>query len=178
MRRIPAPAWAFSWALLATMMVPLDGAFAATEMSAAHGTTGTAQLLDVPVSSLPIHPQAPQIENPYAGDKTAVQRGEELFSAMNCIGCHAPEGGGGMGPPLSDSQWIYGGQPAQIYLSIMQGRPNGMPAWGGTLPSQSIWELVTYIETLHKPKSAYEQQTPLTGSSESGEKPPGEDKGQ
>ena len=174
MRRIPARA--FSWALLTAMMVPFGGALAATEMSAAHGTTGTAQLLDVPVSSLPIHPQAAQIKNPYAGDKAAVQKGKELFSAMNCIGCHAPEGGGGMGPSLSDSQWIYGGQPAQIYLSIMQGRPNGMPAWGGTLPSQSIWELVTYIETLHKPKFAYEQQTELTGSSASGKKlPPEED---
>lgn len=75
-----------------------------------------------------------------------------------------------MGPALSDNQWIYGGKPAQIYLSIMQGRPKGMPAWGGTLSSQAIWSLVAYVETLHKPSSAYETQTKLTGPSESGDK--------
>lgn len=157
MRRIPS--WAFAWPLWAAVLMPLGGAVAATKMSAAANVTPRAQqLLDVPVSSIAIHSQAPNIKNPYAGNKSAVQKGKELFHGMNCVGCHAPEGGGGMGPALSDNQWIYGGKPAQIYLSIRQGRPNGMPAWGGTLPSQSIWELVTYIETLHESSSAHEQQ--------------------
>lgn len=54
-----------------------------------------------------------------------------------------------MGPPLSDDEWIYGGEPAQIYLSIMHGRGGGMPAWASMLPRQVAWELVAYIETLN-----------------------------
>lgn len=90
----------------------------------------------------------PGIENPYAGDADAIAAGERHFAAFNCAGCHAPLGGGGMGPPLSDDEWIYGSEPAQIYLTIMHGRPAGMPAWGSMLPAKTVWELVAYIETL------------------------------
>ena len=40
----------------------------------------------------------------------------------------------GMGPALSEGQFIYGSSPANLFLSIYQGRPNGMPAWGEILP--------------------------------------------
>lgn len=90
----------------------------------------------------------PGVENPYAGDAAAIAAGERHFAAFNCAGCHAPLGGGGMGPPLSDSEWIYGDEPAQIYLTIVHGRPEGMPAFGSMLPGRTVWELVAYIETL------------------------------
>ena len=107
------------------------------------------QLLDTPVTDLQISPSK-DIKNPYAGNIGAIGRGKSLFTTMNCVGCHAPKAGGGMGPPLSDNVWIYGDKPADIYLTIAQGRPNGMPAWGGKLPPQAIWSLVTYIRTLSK----------------------------
>src|SRR3569833_1388956 len=50
-----------------------------------------------------------------------------------------------MGPALSNNTFIYGSQPENIFHSIYQGRPNGMPAWGGVLPDSVIWDLVTYI---------------------------------
>ncbi|HYE33817.1 c-type cytochrome [Methylocaldum sp.] len=110
------------------------------------------QLLEVPISGNPIISRTkPVIENPYAGDPNAIVQGRKLFDSMNCSGCHAPLGGGGMGPPLSDAEWIYGGESAAIYLSIVQGRPNGMPAWSRALPPQSIWQLVAYIRTLGEP---------------------------
>lgn len=90
----------------------------------------------------------PGIENPYSGDPDAIAAGERHFNAFNCSGCHAPLGGGGMGPPLSDDQWIHGDEPAQIYLTIVHGRPEGMPAFGSMLPRRTVWELVAYIETL------------------------------
>jgi cytochrome c oxidase cbb3-type subunit III len=90
----------------------------------------------------------PNIQNPFAGDPEAIAAGERHFAAFNCAGCHAPLGGGGMGPPLSDAEWIYGSEPAQIYLSIVQGRAQGMPAFGSMLPGQTVWELVAYIKTL------------------------------
>jgi cytochrome c oxidase cbb3-type subunit 3 len=90
----------------------------------------------------------PQIDNPMRGEAEAIAAGERHFNAFNCSGCHAPLGGGGMGPPLSDYEWIYGDAPAQIFLTIMHGRPQGMPAFGSMLPEQTVWELDAYIETL------------------------------
>ena len=90
----------------------------------------------------------PAIENPYRGDANAIEAGERHFNAFNCSGCHAPLGGGGMGPPLSDGEWIHGDDPAAWYLVIMHGAPEGMPAFGSMLPRRAVWELIAYIETL------------------------------
>ncbi|CCD94260.1 FixP1 Di-heme cytochrome c (fragment) [Bradyrhizobium sp. ORS 375] len=87
----------------------------------------------------------PELKNPAAGDPQSAERGMNAFISMNCVGCHAPNGGGGMGPALSNNVFIYGSSPANIYLSIYQGRPNGMPAWGAMLPDSMIWDLVSYI---------------------------------
>jgi cytochrome c oxidase cbb3-type subunit 3 len=83
-----------------------------------------------------------------ANDPQALQRGMTYFTQFNCNGCHADNGGGGMGPALSNIIFIYGSQPENIYLSIFQGRPNGMPAWGAALPDSVIWDLVTYIGSI------------------------------
>ena len=109
-------------------------------------------LLKVPVSGLsPGSVQVqPDIQNPVAGDPEAVNRGQNDFNQFNCVGCHAPNGAGGMGPALSNHKFIYGSEPAQIYLSILQGRPNGMPAWNNTLPETVIWDLVAYIKSISK----------------------------
>jgi cytochrome c oxidase cbb3-type subunit 3 len=111
---------------------------------------GPGQMIRVPVGGTHIPRQSPteQVSNPYEGNSDAIAQGRALFHSMNCVGCHAPEGGGGMGPPLSDKAWIYGGDPGQIYMTIMQGRPNGMPSFANALPSDSIWKLVAYVRTL------------------------------
>ena len=84
-----------------------------------------------------------------------LSEGKRLFTAFNCTGCHG-HGGGGSGPALMDDRWIYGGEIDQIYLTIVQGRPNGMPAFGGKIPSQQIWQLAGYVRSLggHGPKAA------------------------
>lgn len=86
-------------------------------------------------------------EGPYDDKAWAASEGKRLFAQMNCSGCHA-NGGGGMGPPLMDDEWIYGSNPEQIFSTIAEGRPNGMPAWKYTLSNQQIWELVSYIRSL------------------------------
>ena len=86
--------------------------------------------------------------NPLANDPTAARDGEQLYGSMNCAGCHGARGGGGIGPPFADDDWIYGGEPGQIFASIAQGRPNGMPSFGGRLPSESIWRIVSFVESL------------------------------
>jgi cytochrome c oxidase cbb3-type subunit 3 len=91
---------------------------------------------------------ASAVQNPYAGDPSALEQGRQLFIQMNCYGCHGGRGGGGMGPSLRDQTWIYGNTPADIFDSISQGRAKGMPAWGTQLPPDVIWKLVTYIQSL------------------------------
>ncbi|HEV2594743.1 MAG TPA: c-type cytochrome [Sphingomicrobium sp.] len=86
--------------------------------------------------------------NPLEQDAGAVEEGHRLFDKMNCAGCHGYTAKGGMGPDLTDAHWRYGGTPVQIFKSIYEGRPQGMPAWGRALPQRSIWELTRYIESL------------------------------
>lgn len=119
-----------------------------TQAAARGGMPSAEELITAPVSALQIMPAGAPIKNPYAGDKESIAAGKFLFSTMNCVGCHAPEAGGGMGPALTDNAWVYGDQPADIYLTITHGRPNGMPAYGTALPARSIWNLVSYVETL------------------------------
>jgi cytochrome c oxidase cbb3-type subunit 3 len=87
------------------------------------------------------------LANPYENNAFAITEGQRLFGWYNCAGCHA-NGGGGMGPPLMDDRWIYGSAPENIYMTIVQGRPNGMPSFAGRIPAQQVWQLVAYVRSL------------------------------
>jgi len=120
-----------------------------TDSSNTGTTISPAQLLNVPVSGLtPGAVEARPKLNPPPADEKAAQRGMDDFASFNCVGCHMGNGGGGMGPALSNRAFIYGSSPENIFLSIYQGRPNGMPAWGTVLPEDTIWDLVAYIKNL------------------------------
>src|SRR5689334_47998 len=56
-----------------------------------------------------------EVQNPYEGNYDAMNQGKRLFSWYNCAGCHSSGGGGGIGPPLIDSFWIYGNKPGNIF---------------------------------------------------------------
>jgi len=86
-------------------------------------------------------------EGPYGDNAYALNEGKQLFAAFNCLGCHS-HGGGGIGPPLMDSAWIYGFEPANIYATIADGRPNGMPSFKNRITPHQIWELVAYVRSL------------------------------
>jgi cytochrome c oxidase cbb3-type subunit 3 len=83
----------------------------------------------------------------YKNNAEAVSQGQLYFAWMNCSGCHA-NGGGGMGPALIDDKWIYGSAPENIYATIVQGRPNGMPSFAGKIPTAQVWQIVTYVRSL------------------------------
>ncbi|MFL6697078.1 MAG: c-type cytochrome [Vitreoscilla sp.] len=96
-------------------------------------------------------PGAPaQPNTPYKveGNAYAVSQGKRLFRWYNCSGCHGTGGGGDWGPPLSDDKWIYGSHPQDIYASIVQGRPAGMPSFGTHLPEDQVWDLVAYVRSI------------------------------
>lgn len=88
------------------------------------------------------------LPNPFAGQPEAVKEGQLLFNKMNCAGCHNYDGTGGMGPNLTDKYWRYGGTPVSIYKTLWEGRPQGMPAWSGALPPDSLWKVVAFVESL------------------------------
>jgi cytochrome c oxidase cbb3-type subunit III len=89
---------------------------------------------------------------PYYDNAEAVVTGMRLYQQMNCGGCHF-NGGGGIGPALMDETWIYGGRLDQIYNTIYQGRPNGMPAWRGKLGDQQIWQIAAYVRSMSLPET-------------------------
>ena len=93
-------------------------------------------------------PQGALPANPMAADAAKAQAGGQLFTAMNCDGCHGGGGSGWVGPSLADGRWRYGGSDPEIFDSIYYGRPKGMPAFGGRLGTDGVWTLVTYLKSL------------------------------
>lgn len=99
------------------------------------------QIPSVQAGGGPHQPEPPlQEEN----NAYAVSQGKELFTNFNCSTCHA-NGGGDIGPPLIDAKWRYGSAPRQIYASIVEGRPNGMPSFGQHITNAQVWEIVAYV---------------------------------
>jgi cytochrome c oxidase cbb3-type subunit 3 len=92
-------------------------------------------------------PAIPPTENPDEQNAYAVSEGKRLYDAYNCSGCHF-HGGGGIGPPLMDDQWVYGGDPANIFSTIVEGRPNGMPSFRGKINDAQVWELAAYVRSM------------------------------
>ena len=109
-----------------------------------------ANIIQVPlVNNIPGAVSLPKIKNPMASDADSAQRGMKYFESMNCVGCHAANGAGGMGPTLSDSTTFkFGSDPGRLYTVISHGAPLGMPAWGSVLPNNVIWDIVSYIENI------------------------------
>ena len=94
-------------------------------------------------------PRGVTLKNPYAGNATAIATGAKLFISYNCLDCHGAEGSGAMGPSLADRRWHFGGEDSELFESIYQGRPDGMPAWGSVIAPDQIWMLVSYVKSLN-----------------------------
>jgi cytochrome c oxidase cbb3-type subunit III len=86
-------------------------------------------------------------DSPYDENAYAVNQGKRLFRWYNCNGCHSM-GGGGIGPPLMDSEWKYGSEPQNIFATIMRGRPEGMPSFGGHISEDQVWQIVAYVRSM------------------------------
>lgn len=86
-------------------------------------------------------------ESPYDRNAYAASEGKRLYNQYNCTGCHF-QGGGGIGPPLMDQEWSYGSEPENIYASIVEGRPNGMPSFRNRIVPQQVWQIVAYVRSM------------------------------
>jgi cytochrome c oxidase cbb3-type subunit 3 len=105
----------------------------------------------------PLPPQAAA----YDGVPAQIAAGRQYFVWYNCNGCHF-NGGGGTGPALMDDKWIYGGRIDQIYHSIADGRPNGMPTWRDKIPAGQIWQIAAYVRSLSQPGQRQQNGYPKT----------------
>src|SRR5688572_8625813 len=110
------------------------------DLVAASGRSPT----EVQTPLMPGQPSPPEgVENPFRGNAWAISEGKRLYTAYNCAGCHG-NGGGAIGPPLMDDEWIYGVEPENVYSTILEGRPDGMPAFRKRIPDYQVWQLVAY----------------------------------
>lgn len=83
--------------------------------------------------------------------------GREAF-ATKCAACHAADGGGLVGPNLTDHHWLHGkGELKDLYKVIHDGVPDkGMPAWAALMSDAELNSVVAYVKSLAgtKPKIA------------------------
>lgn len=83
-----------------------------------------------------------------AEDPEILAAGQELYAA-NCAACHADDGGGQIGPNLTDAYWIHGGSPSAIHDTIEEGvAAAGMPAWGPVLGAEGVQRVSAYVMSL------------------------------
>jgi cytochrome c oxidase cbb3-type subunit 3 len=99
-------------------------------------------------AGFPLQVKPLPIRNPYEGDKSAIAMGAKLFVGYNCLDCHGADGSGAMGPSFQDGRWHFGGSSGDVFESIYQGRPDGMPSWGGRISNDQIWMLTAYVRSL------------------------------
>jgi cytochrome c oxidase cbb3-type subunit III len=119
-------------------------------------------------AGLPAQQPLRALSNPREHDPRAIEEGKQLFVSYNCADCHGGEGSGGMGPSLQDGRWHFGGTPGEVYESISEGRPDGMPSWGGRINDSQIWALVAYVRTLSSGKDVTTQTFEGAGTVERG----------
>lgn len=87
-------------------------------------------------------------------DATGVASGQTIFQS-SCAACHAGDGGGGVGPNLTDEYWLHGGSIADIFKSIKYGWPDkGMKSWKDDFSPKQIAELTSYIRSIKGIKTA------------------------
>jgi len=81
-------------------------------------------------------------------DATTVASGKQLFTTT-CAPCHRADGGGNIGPNLTDAFWLHGDTPSDIFKTVHDGvSAKGMPAWGPQLGNEKVADAVAYVMTL------------------------------
>jgi cytochrome c oxidase cbb3-type subunit III len=81
-------------------------------------------------------------------DESSISAGKENFTKL-CVACHLNDGGGQVGPNLTDSYWLHGGGIKNIFRTISEGVPSkGMISWKNQLSPKQVQELASFIVTL------------------------------
>lgn len=87
-------------------------------------------------------------------DADGIVAGKALYT-QSCVACHAPDGGGGIGPNLTDNYWIHGGKLSEIYKTIKIGYPEkGMQSWQSMYSPVQMRNLASFVQSLKGAKTA------------------------
>jgi len=77
-----------------------------------------------------------------------VREGKQVFQST-CSACHRADGGGNIGPNLTDEYWLHGGKPENIFACVHDGvAGKGMPTWGPQLGEEKVADVVAYVLTI------------------------------
>jgi cytochrome c oxidase cbb3-type subunit 3 len=112
-------------------------------------------------------PVAITAESLVAADPARLALGKTTFTT-NCTPCHREDGGGNIGPNLTDAYWIHGGKPLEILNTVSTGVPaKGMPAWSTLLKPDQLPAVAAYVLSLRathptnpKPPQGVEEEEP------------------
>ncbi|HEY9509117.1 MAG TPA: c-type cytochrome, partial [Verrucomicrobiae bacterium] len=102
-----------------------------------------------------------------SADETILTSGRTTFANL-CAPCHRADGGGLVGPNLTDDFWIHGGKFGDTVTVIWNGVPaKGMVTWKNSLRPDQIYAVASYIYTLRgskllTPGKPPENQTPVS----------------
>lgn len=85
---------------------------------------------------------------------TDLDAGKQIFEST-CFACHAKDGGGGVGPNLTDDYWLHGGSIKDVFKSIKYGwQDKGMKSWQNDFSPKQIAQIASYVKSLHGTKPA------------------------
>lgn len=96
-------------------------------------------------------------------DASEIAKGKEIFE-KNCSACHLNDGGGLIGPNLTDDYWMHGNTLNDIFKTIKYGVPGtGMVAWQANFSDKQIVQITNFVKSLHgtTPQSAKEPEGDL-----------------
>jgi hypothetical protein len=142
---------------------------------AAPADTGTVSAMDL-VSQT----SKGNLHNPYNDSQSdIVSQGATLFRSYPCSGCHGGNAGGGMCPPLTTSDWIYGGDDDSLFRLVTLGSielqkqgytREGLITTAGPMPpmgaiikdSDDLWKLLTFIRSRYDSDPAYKYGAPAS----------------
>ena len=78
-----------------------------------------------------------------------MEAGKKIFTTI-CVTCHRADGGGNVGPNLTDDYWIHGGGIKDIFKTIKYGYPEkGMKSWKDDYTPGQIAQIASYVKSIH-----------------------------
>ena len=87
-------------------------------------------------------------------DAASLDFGKKIF-ATTCMACHLTDGGGSVGPNLTDAYWLHGGSIKDIFKTIKYGWPEkGMKSWKEDYSPLQIAQLASFVKSLQGTKPA------------------------
>ena len=75
--------------------------------------------------------------------------GKKVFTTI-CVTCHRADGGGNVGPNLTDDYWLHGGSIKDVFKTIKYGYPEkGMKSWKDDYTPGQIAQIASYVKSIH-----------------------------